>query len=65
MLGALAMQFLIPEKNVGISVTINSEDSVARRAVAYHLLDYYLGLPPTDWIETLKKAREGMVAADC
>lgn len=62
-LGALAMQFLIPEKNVGISVTINSEDSVARRAVAYHLLDYYLGLPPTDWIDTLKKAREGMVAA--
>jgi CubicO group peptidase (beta-lactamase class C family) len=61
-LGALAMQFLIPEKNVGISVTINSEDSVARRAVAFHLLDYYLGLPPTDWISTLKAAREGMVA---
>jgi CubicO group peptidase (beta-lactamase class C family) len=61
-LGALAMQFLIPEKDVGISVTINSEDSVARRAVAYHLLDYYLGLPPTDWISTLKAAREGMVA---
>ena len=61
-LGALAMQFLIPEKNVGISVTINSEDSVARRAVAFHLLDYYLGLPPTDWISTLKAAHEGMVA---
>jgi CubicO group peptidase (beta-lactamase class C family) len=61
-LGALAMQFLIPEKNVGISVTINSEDSVARRAVAYHLLDYYLGLPPTDWITLLKKTRESMVA---
>jgi len=61
-LGALAMQYLIPEKNVGISVTINSEDSVARRAVAFHLLDYYLGLPPTDWIGTLKAAREAMVA---
>ena len=61
-LGALAMQFLIPEKNVGISVTINSEDSVARRAIAYHLLDYYLGLPPTDWIALLKKTREAMIA---
>ena len=61
-LGALAMQFLIPEKNVGISVTINSEDTMARRAVAYHLLDYYLGLPPTDWIATLKATRENMVA---
>jgi len=61
-LGALAMQFLIPEKNVGISVTINSEDSMARRAVAYHILDSYLGLPPTDWIGVLKKTRETMVA---
>lgn len=61
-LGALAMQFLIPEKNVGISVTINSEDSMARRAVTFHLLDYYLGLPPTDWIAMLKSTRESMVA---
>jgi CubicO group peptidase (beta-lactamase class C family) len=61
-LGALAMQFLIPEKNVGISVTINSEDTMARRAVAFHILDYYLGLPPTDWIGVLKKTRETMVA---
>jgi len=61
-LGALAMQFLIPEKNVGISVTINSEDTMARRAVAFHILDYYLGLPPTDWIGVLKATREKMVA---
>ena len=60
-LGALAMQYLIPEKNIGISVTINSEDSVARRAVLFHLLDYYLGLPPTDWIGTLEKAHDDLV----
>ncbi len=61
-LGALAMQFLIPEKHVGISVAINSEDSWARRAVAYHLLDYYLGLPPTDWIALLTHARADLIA---
>ncbi len=61
-LGALAMMYLIPEKNVGISVTINSEDSMARRAVTFHLLDYYLGLPPTEWIGTLKRARADLVA---
>jgi CubicO group peptidase (beta-lactamase class C family) len=61
-LGALAMQYLIPEKNVGISVTINSEDTMARRAVLFHILDYYLGLPPSDWIGILKKTRETMVA---
>jgi len=61
-LGALAMLYLIPEKNVGISVTINLEDSVARRAVMFHLLDYYLGLPPTDWIDTLDNAHADLVA---
>jgi CubicO group peptidase (beta-lactamase class C family) len=60
--GGLAMQFLIPERHVGISVTINSEDSFTRRAVAYHLLDYYLGLAPTDWISSLQDAHTDMIA---
>ncbi len=60
--GALAMQFLLPDKHVGISVTINSEDSFTRRAVAYHLMDHYLGLPPTDWLGKLTAARTDMVA---
>ena len=55
--GALSMLYLLPEKGVGLSVTINSEDSSARRAVVYHLLDRYLGLPPTDWIGRLKATR--------
>ena len=60
--GALAMLYLIPDKGVGISVAINSEDSSARRAVAFHLLDHYLDQPPTDWIDKLKTAREASVA---
>ena len=55
--GALSMIYLLPEKGVGISVTINSEDSAARRAVMFHLLDAYLGLPSKDWIGRLKTAR--------
>ncbi len=55
--GSLAMLYLIPDKGVGIEVTINSEDSSTRRAVLFHLLDHYLGLPPTDWIGRLKLAR--------
>jgi CubicO group peptidase (beta-lactamase class C family) len=53
--GALASLYLIPEKNVGIAVTINSEDGAGMVSVVYHLLDHYLGLPPTDWTETLQK----------
>jgi CubicO group peptidase (beta-lactamase class C family) len=62
-LGALAMMYLIPDKNVGISVTINSEDTWARRAVIFHLLDHYLDLPPTDWIATDTKIRDDLNAA--
>ena len=61
-LGAVAAQYLIPEKGVGISVNINSEDGAARRAVAFHLMDYYLGIPDQHWNETLKKLVDGMMA---
>jgi CubicO group peptidase (beta-lactamase class C family) len=60
--GALAMLYLIPDKNIGISVAINSEDSAARRAVLYHLLDHYLDLPGTDWIGILQAARTETIA---
>ena len=53
--GALASLYLIPEKNVGIAVTINSEDGAGMVSVVYHLLDHYLGLPPTDWTALLEK----------
>jgi len=62
-LGAVAAQYLIPEKGVGISVNINSEDGAARRAVAFYLLDYYLGIPDQHWNEALKKLMDGMMAA--
>lgn len=60
--GALAMLYLIPDKHVGIAVAINSEDSSARRAVMFHLLDHYLDQPPTDWVATLKAARAASLA---
>ena len=36
---------LLPEKNVGFSIEINSEDGETRRGLMYELLDHYLGLP--------------------
>ena len=53
--GALASLYLIPEKNVGIAVTINSEDGAGMVSVVYHMLDHYLDLPPTDWTSMLQK----------
>ena len=60
--GALAMLYLIPDRHVGIAVAINSEDSAARRAVTFHLLDHYLGLAPTDWPARLTLARAQSIA---
>ncbi|HWA92185.1 MAG TPA: serine hydrolase [Rhizomicrobium sp.] len=61
-IGAVAALYLIPEKNVGIAVMINSEDGAARRAVAFRLMDYYLGLPAQDWNATLKSVVDKMMA---
>ena len=61
-LGAVAALYLIPEKKVGIAVMINSEDGAARRAVAFHLLDHYLGLPDQHWNETFKAMIDAMNA---
>jgi hypothetical protein len=42
---------------------INSEDGAARRALAFDLVDYYLGLPKRDWSGDLKKLVDGMVTS--
>lgn len=47
--GAQAILILIPERNVGFSVAVNSEDGEAALGVAYELLDHYLGRRYYDW----------------
>lgn len=47
--GAQAVLILIPERNVGFSIAINSEDGEAALGIAYELLDHYLGRPYYDW----------------
>lgn len=47
--GAQAILILIPERNVGFSVAINSEDGEAALGIAYELLDHYVGRPYYNW----------------
>ncbi len=61
-LGGVSMLYLIPDADVGLAVDINSEDAGARRAVMFHLLDHYLGLPPADWIAIIRHAQDASVA---
>jgi CubicO group peptidase (beta-lactamase class C family) len=60
--GGAAIVMLLPEKNVGIAAMVNSEDGATRRAIVYHLLDHYLGLPPQDWIGMYQAALEQIYA---
>src|ERR1700684_3815890 len=47
--GFLTAVVLIPEKHVGFSIEINSEDGEVIIGLMYELLDHYLDAPPNDW----------------
>jgi CubicO group peptidase (beta-lactamase class C family) len=58
--GFLAAVVLIPEKHVGFSILINSEDGEIINGLMFELLDHYLGQPANDWpakFRALKKQR--------
>lgn len=52
-LGSLAAVVLLPEKNVGFYIAINSEEAELVRGLMYELLDHYLEVPKDDWPEKL------------
>jgi hypothetical protein len=58
---------LLPDKHVGFSIQINSEDGEIIRGLMYELLDHYLGLPKTDWVtryhaEKQRRVNEALTA---
>lgn len=50
-LGFLSAVVLLPEKNVGFAIEINSEDGAIILGLRDELLDHYLGLPNEKWPE--------------
>jgi hypothetical protein len=59
--GFLTAVVLIPEKHVGFSIMINSEDGEIIRGLMYELLDHYLGLPRTDWVAKYRAEKQRRV----
>ncbi len=47
--GMVSLTLLVPEEKLGIIVLTNQEETGAFQSIGDHLLDYYLGLPVTDW----------------
>jgi CubicO group peptidase (beta-lactamase class C family) len=60
--GFQAAVVLIPEKNVGFSIEINSEDGEVILGLMDELLDHYLGLPKGDWPEKMIDYKKQMMA---
>jgi CubicO group peptidase (beta-lactamase class C family) len=47
--GFLTVVVLIPDRQVGFSIEINSEDGEIINGLTFELLDHYLKQPPNDW----------------
>ncbi len=56
--GFVSRVLLVPEENLGVVVLTNAEEDGAFSAIAYHILDHYFSLPPTDWITAFKSVRD-------
>jgi hypothetical protein len=60
--GFLTAVVLIPDKQIGFSIDINSEDGEIILGLMYELLDHYLGLPRTDWTAKLRTEKQRQVS---
>ena len=62
-LGFQSVVVLIPEKNVGFAMEINSEDGESMVGLMYELLDHYLGFPADDWPAKFAAFKQGRLQA--
>ena len=56
--GMVSRVTLVPDLNLGIVVLTNQESGGAFQCLTYHVLDYYLGAPATDWIAGFRSSAE-------
>jgi len=60
--GFLTAVVLLPDKHVGFSIEINSEDGEIIRGLMYELLDHFLDLPRTDWVGKYRAEKQRRVS---
>lgn len=60
--GFKAAVVLIPDRNVGFSIELNSEDGELVRGLMYELLDHYLDLKPEPWTDRYIAYKKQLVA---
>jgi CubicO group peptidase (beta-lactamase class C family) len=62
--GYLSRVAMIPDANLGVVVLTNQESGEAFDAIAFHVLDHYLGAPGFDWIDGYAKMKRRNEARD-
>jgi CubicO group peptidase (beta-lactamase class C family) len=55
--GYLSKVTLLPELGLGIAVLTNQESAEAFYSLTWHIVDFYLGAPQTDWADAFLKVR--------
>jgi hypothetical protein len=55
--GYVSRVALLPDEGVGVAVLTNQEAEEVHEAIAYSVLDEYLDLPRTDWVEAFARVR--------
>lgn len=63
--GYVSRVAMIPDRKLGVVVLTNQESGAAFDAIAWHILDYYLGAPHQDWLggyRRLMARRDSMIA---
>lgn len=60
--GFVSQVTLVPSLGLGVAVLTNGESGASFQAVTQHVVDHYLGAPPTDWIAALA-ARDARFAS--
>ncbi|HTS88454.1 MAG TPA: serine hydrolase [Gemmatimonadales bacterium] len=61
--GMLSRAIMVPARKLGIVVFTNAEGA-AYEALAWYVLDYYLGAPRTDWVAAYLALQQNGTAAD-
>ncbi|MBO0859963.1 MAG: serine hydrolase, partial [Chloracidobacterium sp.] len=56
--GMVSRVRLIPDLKLGIVVLTNQEAGGAMESISYHVIDYYLNAPATDWISGFRGVAE-------
>lgn len=62
-LGSQTIVALLPDRDTGFAISINSEDGWLLRGLMYELLDHYLAQPQADWPAKFRAYYQGRQAA--